>query len=109
VSEPTRRKPLELEEISDITVINFVDKKIIDERDIQIIGEQLFGLVDNEGCRKMLLTFSNVEYLSSAALGKLITLNTKMQHAQGRVVWCKLDPAIYENFEITSLNRFFAS
>jgi len=75
-SQPRRRR-LEVEEIGDVTVINFVDKKILDEQNIQIIGEQLFSLVDQEGRRKLLLNFGNVEYLSSAALGKLITLNKK--------------------------------
>ena len=40
-----------------------------------MIGEQLFSLVDELGRRKILLNFGNVEFLSSAALGKLITLN----------------------------------
>ena len=37
--------PWELEQIGDVTVVNFVDRKILDEQNIQIIGEQLFGLV----------------------------------------------------------------
>ena len=73
-SQPKRRR-LELEQIGDVTVVNFVDKKILDEQSIQTIGDQLFGLVDQENCKKLLLNFSNVEFLSSAALGKLIKLN----------------------------------
>ena len=74
-----RRRRLEVEDIGDITVVNFVDKKILDEQNIQVIGEQLFSLVDELGRRKILLNFKNVEFLSSAALGKLITLNRKLQ------------------------------
>src|SRR6478752_5172476 len=99
-SQPRRRR-LEVEEIGDVTVINFVDKKILDEQNIQIIGEQLFSLVDQEGRRKLLLNFGNVEYLSSAALGKLITLNKKLQTAQGKLILCNIDAQIYEVFEIT--------
>jgi len=107
MSQPPRRRRLEVENIGDITVVNFLDKKILDEQNIQIIGEQLFSLVDNEGCRKVLLNFSNVEYLSSAALGKLITLNKKLQQAGGRLVLCNIDPQIHEVFEITKLDKFF--
>jgi len=53
-------------------------KKILDEQNIQIIGEQLFSLIDELGRKKILLNFGNVEYMSSAALGKLITLNKKV-------------------------------
>ena len=107
MSTQPRRRRLEVEDIGDVTVVNFVDRKILDEQNIQIIGEQLFGLVDQEGRRKLLLNFGNVEYLSSAALDKLITLNKKLQQAGGRLILCNIDPQIYEVFEITKLNKLF--
>ena len=103
----TQRRRLELEEIGDVTVVSFVDRKILDEQNIQIIGDQLFNLVEEQGKRKILLNFGNVEYLSSAALGKLITLNKKVQAAKGRLILCNIDPQIYEVFEITRLDKFF--
>jgi anti-sigma B factor antagonist len=107
MSSQPRRRRLEVEQIGDVTVVNFVDRKILDEQNIQIIGDQLFSLVDEEGHRKLLLNFGNVEYLSSAALGKLITLNRKLQGAGGRLILCNIDPQIYEVFEITKLDKFF--
>src|SRR3954451_4693866 len=107
MSSPARRRRLEVEHIGDVTVVNFVDRKILDEQNIQVIGEQLFGLVDEQGLKKILLNFSNVEYLSSAALGKLITLNKKLQTAGGKLILCNIDSQIYEVFEITKLDRFF--
>src|SRR5437870_10863044 len=85
MSSQPRRRRLEVEQIGDVTVVNFVDRKILDEPTIQVIGDQLFSLVDEEGWRKLLLNFGNVEYLSSAALGKLITLHKKLQAAGGRL------------------------
>jgi anti-sigma B factor antagonist len=107
MSSQPRRRRLEVEQIGDVTVVNFIDRKILDEQNIQIIGDQLFGLVDHDGLRKLLLNFGNVEYLSSAALGKLITLNKKLQGVGGRLVLCNIDPQIYEVFEITRLDKFF--
>jgi anti-sigma B factor antagonist len=107
MSSQPRRRRLEVEDIGDVTVVNFTDKKILDEQNIQIIGEQLFSLVDELGRRKLILNFSNVEYLSSAALGKFITLNKKVNSAGGRLVLCNIDPQIYEVFEITKLNKLF--
>jgi anti-sigma B factor antagonist len=106
-SQPRRRR-LEIEDIGDVTVVSFTDRKILDEQNIQIIGEQLFGLVDEQGRKKILLNFSNVEYMSSAALGKLITLNKKVQSAGGKLVLCSIDPQIREVFEITRLDKVFA-
>jgi anti-sigma B factor antagonist len=107
MSSQPRRRRLEVEDIGDVTVVNFVDRKILDEQNIQIIGEQLFSLVDEAGRRKLLLNFGNVEYLSSAALGKLITLNKKVQASGGRLILCNIDPQIHEVFEITKLDKFF--
>jgi len=105
-AQPKRRR-LEVEDIGEVTVVNFTDKKILDEQNIQVIGEQLFSLVDDLGRRKLLLNFSNVEYLSSAALGKFITLNKKVKTSGGTLILCTIDPQIYEVFEITKLNKLF--
>ena len=102
-----RRRRLDLEEIGDVTVVSFVDKKILDEQNIQIIGEQLFDLVDNQAKKKILLNFGNVEFLSSAALGKLITLNKKVQTSGGKLSMCKIAREILEVFEITKLDKLF--
>ncbi len=107
MSSPSRPRRLEVEDIGDVAVVNFTDKKILDEQNIQLIGEQLFSLVDEAGRKKILLNFGNVEYLSSAALGKLITLNKKVGAAGGKLILCNIDPQIYEVFEITKLNKLF--
>lgn len=107
MSTQPRRQRLEVEDIGDVTVVNFTDKKILDEQNIQIIGDQLFRLVDELGRTKLLLNFGNVEYLSSAALGKLITLNRKVNQVGGKLILCNIAPQIYEVFEITKLNKVF--
>lgn len=104
-SGSTRR--IDIEEVGDVTVAKFVDKKILDETNIQIIGNQLFGLVDEDGRMKIILDFANVEYLSSAALGKLITMDKKVKAVRGQLRLCSIRPEIYEVFAITKLNKLF--
>ena len=105
MADETRR--LDLEDIDDITVVRFIDKKILDETNIQIIGNQLFGLVEEDGRRKIVLDFSTVEYLSSAALGKLITMHKKVKEAKGKLKLCNIRKDILEVFTITKLNKVF--
>jgi len=107
MSTQPRRRRLEVEDNGEVTVVNFIDKKILDEQNIQKIGEDLFSLVDELGRKKVLLNFSNVEYLSSAALGKFITLNKKVQGVGGKLVMCNINEDIFEVFEITKLNKLF--
>ena len=98
---------LEVEDIGDVTVVSFRDKKILDEETIQGVTHQLSSLVEELGRKQILLNFGKVLYLSSAALGAFITLNKKVNAAGGRLVLCNIDPQIYEVFEITKLNKLF--
>lgn len=103
-SQPRRRR-LEWEDLGEVTVVSFTDKKILDEPAIQVIGEQLASLVDEMGKKQLLLNFGHVESLSSAALGKLVTLNRKIKEVGGKLVLCGINANILEVFEITRLNR----
>ena len=101
------QRRIDIEDVGDVTVAKFTDKKILDENNIQMIGNQLSGLVDDDGRRKIILDFSNVEYLSSAALGKLITMNQKVRDVGGTLRLCSIRPDIFEVFAITRLNKVF--
>lgn len=101
------QRRLDIEDVGDVTVARFIDKKILDENNIQVIGNQMFGLVEEDGRKKIILDFSNVEYLSSAALGKLITMNNKVKAAKGKLRLCGIRPDIFEVFAITKLNTVF--
>ena len=95
-------------EQGNVTVIGFMDQKILDEANITAIGDELAGLVDAQPSVKLLLNFRNVQHLSSAALGMLITLNKKVQKSQGQLRLAEIRPQIYEVFKITKLDKLFS-
>ncbi len=94
-------------EVGDVTVVHFRDQKIIEDLSIQELGQELFQLVEAEKRRKLVLNFANVEFLSSGALGKLITLDKKVKTHNGQLRLCAIRPQIYEVFVITKLHRLF--
>jgi anti-sigma B factor antagonist len=98
---------LEVAEVGDVTVVRFVDRKILDEGNIHEMGQELFALIEEENKKKLLLNFSQVDFLSSAALGKLITLDKKVKAHQGKLRLSNIRPEIYEVFAITKLNKLF--
>jgi anti-sigma B factor antagonist len=91
----------------EVTVVRFIDRKILDEANIQELGVEMFKLVEVEMRKNLLLNFFNVEFLSSAALGKLITLDKKVKANGGRLKLSNIRPEIYEVFAITKLNKLF--
>ena len=98
---------LQLSQVGDVTVVRFVDRKILDEVNIQEMGQELFHLIDDDDHKNLLLNFSSVEFLSSAALGKLITLDKKVKAHGGKLKLSNIRPEIYEVFAITKLNKLF--
>jgi anti-sigma B factor antagonist len=98
---------LEISTAGDVTVVRFSDGKILDASNIEELGAQLFNLVEKENQQKLLLNFQNVEFLSSAALNKLIILDKKTKSISGKLKLCSLRPEILEVFVITRLNQLF--
>jgi anti-sigma B factor antagonist len=92
----------------DVAVVQFRDRKIMDATLIQQLGNELFGLVDKERRKSILLNLAGVEFLSSAALSKLIVLDKKIKTAGGKLQLCSLKPEIFEIFAITRLAQLFA-
>ncbi|UCE60700.1 MAG: STAS domain-containing protein [Phycisphaerales bacterium] len=98
---------LSVSEFNGVKVVEFADRKILEELSIDEIGEELGKLVDDAGDVKVLLDFRNVEHLSSAALGMLIKLNKKIGDRGGKLKLSEITPQIYEVFKITRLNKLF--
>lgn len=108
VTEMSIYRRVQIAESGDVTVVKFVDRKILDEVNIQELGQELFKLVEQDNRQKVILNFSNVEFLSSAALGKLITFEKKVRKNSAILILTNIRPEIYEVFAITRLNKLFA-
>lgn len=94
-------------ETDDARIVEFADRKILEEISITEIGHELASLVDSTPGIKLLLSFKNVEHLSSAALGVLITLNKQVEAKSGKLKLSDISPQIFEVFKITRLNKLF--
>lgn len=90
-----------------IHIVAFADRKILEELSISQIGEELSTLVASTPQIKLVLDFTQVEHLSSAALGMLITLRNKVEETSGQLKLASIKPQIYEVFKITQLYKLF--
>lgn len=90
-----------------VTRVEFLDRNILDEASIQMIGEEITGLIDQAAVPKLLISFEHVEHLSSAALGTLITINNRIRQKSGQLRLANIDPQIREVFSITKLDKLF--
>jgi anti-sigma B factor antagonist len=99
--------PVSVTEEKGIRVVEFTNSKILDEANIAEIGNTLNVLIDERENPRLLLDFSTVDHLSSAALGMLININNRVKQKNGQLRLANIKPQIYEVFVITKLNKIF--
>lgn len=104
---PETNSPVTVSSEKDVRVVEFTNNKILDEANIAEIGQTLSSLIDERPGPKLLLDFSNVDHLSSAALGMLINANNKIKQKNGQLRLASIKPQILEVFVITKLNKLF--
>jgi len=91
----------------DVCVVHLADRKILEEVNIREIEEEVVTLVEGTPQIKLLMSFQNVEHLSSAALGALININKRVGQLGGHLKLSDINPQIFEVFRITRLNKLF--
>jgi anti-sigma B factor antagonist len=91
----------------DATKVGFTERSIIDEMVIHQIGQEILKLADAEPAPKLVLDFTGVQHLSSAALGVLISVHNRVKSRQGQLRLCSIAKPIFEVFRITKLDKLF--
>lgn len=98
---------LDVSEVGDVTIVRLRDRRITEDRRIQRMAQELFHLVEGEDRRKLIVDFSSVDFLASAALGKLITLDKKATARGGVLKLSNICPQLSQIFAVTKLDRLF--
>lgn len=103
----TATQRLEIEEIGDVTVVRFRDVRVTNPLEIEDLGRQLYQVLEFKNCSKLVIDFSPVEFLSSATIGKLISLNRKVKLCKASLRLCNLRPELRDVFHFCNLERVF--
>ena len=75
----TERVRIVVADIGELATVRFSDKQIVDAANIEEMGSELMSLVEVDHRKHLLLNFEGVEFMSSAALNKLILLDKKVK------------------------------
>jgi anti-sigma B factor antagonist len=96
-----------VESVGDVAVVRFTLAEIVDEKTANQIGQQLFDLVEEKGCRRLVLNFSRVRIMVSTMLSKVLGLRRRMNALGGRVVLCEPNPELSEVLDALRLAQLF--
>ena len=91
----------------EVTVVSFENDKILDEMLIQQLGDELIELTQNDDVKKIVVNFDQVEFMSSAMIGKLVLLNKKCGAANKPLRFCSINSNLMEVFRLTNLDSVF--
>ncbi len=105
MDEQTRRIVVDQE--GNYTIIRFRDADILDQVNIHEMGKEMYAVVEASPGVRLIVDFDGVQYLSSSALGKLISLKRKIEETSGTLKMCRIKPEIMEVFRITRLDTIF--
>ena len=95
-----------VQKIEKYTVIEFKTPSLMNPSELEQIATDLYRLVDEEDRRYILLDFEKVKYLSSQAIGIVLTLHKKLsQLKKTSFVLCGVGPSLMQLLKITRLDR----
>jgi anti-anti-sigma factor len=87
----------------DVFLVHFLDRQLAGALPEELGGE-LYSVAAQEGCTKILLSFSGVDFLASDMLGKVVVLNKKMKQKGGNLTLCEVCPCIRQILATTKLD-----
>ncbi len=90
-----------------VLIILFADARILDEARIRGLGKELIEILGKSEEERVVLDFRNVEFMSSAMLGTLVSFNKKCKEFKVKLKLCSIVPEIREVFKITRLDKIF--
>jgi anti-sigma B factor antagonist len=88
------------------TVVEFITDSLMNPMELEGIGQAIYKLVDSQHRHRLLLDFTKVKYLSSQAVGIILTLNKKLsQFPDASLVLCGVGSQLLQLLKITRLDK----
>ena len=96
-----------VERHDDVVVATFLNSHLSDEVNIEELGRELFALVDQFNCLKVLCDLHAVKYVTSSVIGKLISMHRKLHRLGGAFALCDVHDTVIDVLETSRLITYF--
>lgn len=96
-----------IEDRNPAVILTITRPHLSEEENIDLLGKELNDLVDQYGCRQIVVSLQRVEYITSAALGKLIALHRRLHRKDGRLVVCGAIDTVKDVLHASRLDDYF--
>ena len=92
----------------DVLVAEFQEAKMLDEAVINEVGEELMKMVGQCTGNKMLLDFSNITFMSSSMIGKIVFLDNDCKSKGVDLKLCSINANVMEVFSLMNLDKILS-
>ena len=89
----------------DVQIIEFVARSLLDQVAIEQVGRQIEQLVERSGHPKFIISLSNLQQISSAMLGVVVSVNRKVKGMKGELRLAGVPEPAMAVFKLTKLDR----
>jgi anti-sigma B factor antagonist len=90
-----------------IAVLQVARPQLTDEDNLELFDRDFCTLTDTYQRRQVVLDMSQVGYMTSAAIGKLITFHRRLSRGGGQLVLCSLQNAVASALSASHLLDYF--
>ena len=91
----------------DVVVLTVKVPQLTEEENLDELEQEFVALIEKYGARKIVLELSSVRYVTSSAIGKIISLHRRLVRQAGRLVICGLQPDVQEILNTSHLLEYF--
>ena len=93
----------------DVYVVSVDRDQLKDDDNLEQFSQDFNLLIEKHEITKIVLRLSRVRYMTSMAIGKIISLHRKLQRTDGTLVLCELAPDVASTLEAAKLLTYFTT
>ncbi len=93
----------------DVYVVSVDRDQLKDDDNLEQLSQDFNLLIEKHEITKIVLCLSRVRYMTSMAIGKIISLHRKLQRTDGTLVLCELVPDVASTLEAAKLLTYFTT
>jgi anti-sigma B factor antagonist len=86
-------------------IVRFPNCTSLTEANVGAVGAEISRLADADHGRDIHIDLGNIEFLTSSALGQLLSIHKKFRSLGGRLTLGNIQPLVREVFSVTCLDQ----
>ena len=98
---------LDIQQMGDAVGVRFGEIRVLDGWTTEELKGEFSAAADREECRRLVVDFSGVTYLSSTMLQELVMLRRRMQSKGGLLTLVHVGSNVREILVVTGLDQVF--